>query len=301
MFKRLLRNRTLTGIAVGVATFFLLNALSGIIGNSTYTFFVWIWNNTIKPLAQQIAAYIKISTSQWGWILALILLMGWIISLGLLWNRIRIINRARVIASSVVELDDSLLRLLTALISAQDLRQEMVRLLEQLLLDTIQALPGDFFRAAIFLPNANEEYLRIRVNYRMSQESIDRARFYIGKDTNKDSERGAAGYTYMDGKIRVGHIRKERHEWKSDQSEFVYFGSTRHHPSYFSYITLPIIGPSLPRGNSSNCLGVICFDSHNKYVFDSQATKTVLETLSRRIAVALSIYMLLRKSNSQPV
>jgi hypothetical protein len=302
MIRRLLRNRTFTGIAAGIATFILLNAFSGIIGNSTYAVFVWVWDNSIKPLANQVAAYIKIPPSQWGWILALILLMGWVISTGLQWNRIRIVSRALAIASNVVELDDSLLRLLTTLISAQDLRQEMVRLLEQLLLETIQALPGDFFRAAILLPTTSGEYLHIRVNYRMSQESINKARFYIGTDTSRNSERGVAGHTYLDRQLRVGHIRKEGHEWRSDQSEFIYFGNTHHYPSYFSYIAVPIIGlPSLPSSNPSNCLGVICFDSHNKKVFDSQAAKTVLETLSRRVAVALSIYMLLRRPPGQSI
>ncbi len=300
MIKRLLRHRTLTAVIAGVATFILLNALAGIIGNSTYLAFIWLWNNTIKPSADQISRYIKLPISQWGWILALILLIGWIISGCLMWNRLTILSRAHTIASRVVVLDDSLLRMLTTLISAQDLREEMVRLLEQLLLDTIQSLPGDFFRASIMLPDSRGEYLRIRVNYRMSQGSINQAKFYIGKDTNRNAERGTAGHTYLDGTLRVGHIKKEGNEWTCDRGDFIHFDHTHHYPSYFSFITVPIIGtPSLPVGNIPNCLGVVCFDSHNKTVFDSPAIKTVLETLGRRIAVALSIYMLLIDADNQ--
>ncbi len=127
----------------------------------------------------------------------------------------------------------------------------------------------------------------------MPEESVNRTKFYIGKEENRKSERGIAGATYLDGQLRVGHMIQENAHWKCDHEGYINFDSKRPHPSYYSFVCVPIIGlnPGSAKGNTISCLGVVCFDSHSAIVFDSPQIQELLVTFGSRIAAALTIYI----------
>jgi hypothetical protein len=125
----------------------------------------------------------------------------------------------------------------------------------------------------------------------MSAESINRTKFYIGTDPNRRPERGTAGLTYLDEKIRVGHVIRSNTSWQWSAEGYVYFGNQRPHPSHYSFVAMPIIGtdPSSPTGKTA-CHGVVCFDSHSPKIFDSPQSQEFLQTFVLRIAAALIMF-----------
>ena len=305
MFKRLLRRlrgrRPIAGIVIAAATFFAISAIGGVIGNAVYDAVIKLWTNVIKPVLNRLLPHILVTSSEIPWVLSLVLFIVIILIVYWLLNRIRVLTNALKITTDVVALDDSVLKLLPSLTPANDLRDQMKKVMEELLSDAIKTLPIDFYRAAIYLPHAEEEKLYIRVHIGMTEANIRTSVFYIGDNRSKDRERGVAGHTYYDGQLRVGHIRKQGDRWQSDRSEHISFDQNNNHPSYFSYICIPIVGSSSIDGErftNAGCLGVICFDSTNEMVFDSPVIQQILQTFGKRTASALSIYMKLQESRN---
>lgn len=286
----ILKNRTAVRIALAVIGFIILNAVAGIIGNNAYALYIWLWNTILKApfqeLSQSITSHLRL------WIIFLLIFLASGGGNLILWNLFKTYSKALNTSNDMVELDDSLLRLLASIDYTQDLKTQMRKVLEESLRDAIKAFPKDIYRASILLPNAAKEYLYIRVNYKMPEESIQRAAFYIGDDKNKNKERGVAGIAYRDRQLYVGHIRWKGKQWYCDDDNFVTHEDNDLRPSYNSFVCVPIIGldPSAREGLAATCLGVICFDSHSLTAFDSPQTQKLLMMLGRRIAAALTIH-----------
>lgn len=261
-----------------------------------YVVFVWLGENAIIPLWGQITRPATISL--WPWVTAVVILLGLAIILFSItiyfWDKNKIIRQAVNQSNKMAELDDSLLRLLGRLKPTGNLRNQTQRILEDLLRDITKNLPEAIYRASILLPNSTKEYLQIRVHYNMSARSIDRTRFYIGQDKNRESERGVAGTTFLQQQLRVGHITREKDHCVCDLEDYIHFDTNRHYPAYYSFVNVPIIGvdPNSPQEDiATTCFGVVCFDSNEPKVFDSPEIQKLLLICGRRIAATLSIYM----------
>jgi hypothetical protein len=124
----------------------------------------------------------------------------------------------------------------------------------------------------------------------MPQESIDSMEFYIGDDTQMQSDRGGvAGTAFRSGDIKVGHMIKQAPDrWICDQDQYVRFRGSRPFCPYMSFVTVPIIGISTGT-NMTTCLGIICFDSKRIDSFDSQEIRLVLGMIARRVASIILI------------
>ena len=288
--ERIVKKRTIIGIAIAVTGFIILNAVAGIIGNNAYALYIWLWNDVLKFPIQELSKSITTHLTLW-----IILLFISLASGGanlFLWNQLKTYSKALNTSNDMVELDDSLLRLLASIDYTQDLNPQMRKVLEESLHDAIKAFPKDIYRASILLPNGAKEYLSIRVNFKMPEESIRRVNFYIGDDENRSQERGVAGITYRDKQLRIGHIIWKDNQWKCDNENYIDFEEDDLRPSYNSFVSVPIIGldPNSVDGLAAICLGVICFDSHSLTAFDSPQTQKLLLMLGRRIAAALTIH-----------
>jgi hypothetical protein len=271
-----LRTKIITGFSA-VIGFFLLASASGIIGNSMYSFALW--------LGAQLVSFIRFA---WlPWIITFVILLSCLIFALFWWHRGR---NALETLNNMCDLDDSLLRLLPSLVTAGRREVEMQRLLKEVLRDATRSFDGHVHRASILLPEAGGEYLRIWAHHQMPDESLARTRFYIGEE--KDRIRGVAGEAFSDAQLHVAHFKEENPRWRCDLHSYIDFDKNRPYPPYRSFVAVPVIGviPGSPGQTSTGCLGVLCFDSDNSTIFDGADVQYVLQVLARRVASALLIY-----------
>jgi hypothetical protein len=278
------RNWIVAGIT-GLVTFFIGASISGIIGNRSDNLFLWIINQIGK----------SITLSTWPWIITFIAL---VVSLGLALYSLRhnrILNHALALANQIVDLDDSLLRLLASWIPTKNHEDEMQRLLAELLRDANAVFAGHVYRALILLPDEQAEDLMPWAHVGMPQETLDHIRFHVGSDKSKKPLRGVAGESYLERKLRVTHVITEDKSWRTDCLSFIRFTEGDHLPPYRSFVCVPVIGadPKAPTTTVTTCLGVAVFDSMNSNIFDLPESQIVLRTFARRIAAVLLIYRLL--------
>jgi hypothetical protein len=271
-------------IKISVAAIFVFiasAATAGIIGNRADFLFVLLWGLITTG-----------GLRAWVIILLLLLLISWIL-LVFKWRRNRSLSRGLDTIDNVVKLDDSLLRLITSLVSAQDREGEMKRLLVELLRDATRAFVGDVHRASILLPDTSRDHLRVWAHYQMPEESVARLKFYIGQEV--DRKRGVAGEVFLDGQLRVVHIKEDNGHWKPDTESYRVFDAKRPYPPYRSFVSVPIVVGE----EAADCLGVVCFDSENLAVFDPPEIQYLLLKLGNRIAAGLLIYQHLPSSFRQ--
>jgi len=269
----------IAGISISAIILFITgDIISGIIGNGAYVLFVLCWGQLTK----------SISTNSLAWIITLLAIGFGFYEL----RRHRISSHGLNTMDKILKLDNSLLRLLPNLIGANGQEEALQRLLIELLLDATRTFTGDVNRASIMLPNETGEYLKIWTHFQMPVESITRAQFYIGTDNNRKWERGVAGDAYITKKIIIAHRRNENGQYSIDKTNYIEFDDRRPFPPYCSFVCVPILGstdnPSMQDSNA--CLGVVCFDSWNPFIFDSAAAQELLRVLGSRIASVLLIY-----------
>ena len=303
LVKRFLSSRIGTGIISVFVTYVVLNVLGGIIGNSAY-------NGSTPPwLDSVLGGIFRFITANLLTITAIVSGVTLIIISFLVVKNVNI-SKALNATNSLAELDDSLLRLLTGLVSEYQkkpkevLQKEVRRLLHELLRDATRTITGDKNkgRAAIFVPetavffqapSSSQEYLKAFAFHRLSEKSVERALFYIGSDEIKDYEHGTVGEVYQDKHMRIINFVQNGSQLECDDESYRNFDESRARLPYVTIVNLPIIGPS--KNTDISCLGVLCFDSTTPHAFASFQTKRLLETISGRIAAVLTIYIELMK------
>ena len=294
VLRRFTSNRISKDVFLVVITFVVLNILSGLIGNSA---FYWSAPPWFKPTWESITKIVEINS------LIILSVIAVVSSIGFCYfgYKSRKLNKALTATDSITELDDSLLRLLTNLVSKhelkskQDLQKETQRLLHELLRDATRTILGEQNRgsAAILIPNSstpNEEYLEILVSHRISSLSVARTKYYIGEDELKEDDRGTEGVAFLKKRACTGYIKqKEDGIWFCEDTNFINNDDFRMQPLYRSFVNVPIIGPK--SGGDVKCLGIICFYSQDLNTFDTLQSQALLQSISRRTAAALSIYL----------
>lgn len=278
--------RFISRAAITAAIMGVLGAVFyGILGNRADALFLWF-------LQLMTSSY---QANLWPWIIMAALLVLFSIATFFMLRQIGSLSRTLKSTSNLVELDDSLLRILASWVPPlpTDRDIQVQRTLKEVLRDATVEFNGHVGRAAILLPNSAGDFLECWVHYQMPQESIDDMKFYIGSDPQIQSDRGGvAGAVYRDQEIVVGHMtqRKNGHWICDDCEDYVKFHGTRPFPPYRSFVNIPIITVSSGAGHSNLiCLGVICFDSMDEDVFDSKDVKVVLLSIARRVAATILI------------
>lgn len=234
----------------------------------------------------------SIQGSVWPWGLTLLFFLTTIASLCAAW----VFNRARVTANNILELDDSMTRLIASWQPHEDHTTQMQGLLQELLRDACREFGRYVQRACILLPEQPAgEYLTLWVSHGMPVEVIERVRFYIGNDARLRSFQGVAGKTFLKGCTQTAHITKVKGTWQCDCPGFIRFMNAEDAPAYHTFVCVPIIGPALlpVRHQSTACFGVLCFDSLYESVFDGANARYVLQVFARRVAFALAMSELL--------
>jgi putative methionine-R-sulfoxide reductase with GAF domain len=268
-------------ILVGVTLFILNAAANGIIGNRADALFLHLW--------EWATAYIPMTS--WPWIITLV---AWLVLVLIAWawgrDRQAIGTRLKE-TRSLFEIDESLLRLLPNLVSAQDQNQEVHKIIQKFLYQITQMFSKNVERVLFLHPDPTQEYLVIWVYYGrwLDEANKQTKKFYIGPhdDTRK---RGVAGEAFCTSKTIIAHIKMENGNCKSDK-ESCYISFDGEEPSYRSLACIPIIAG----GKLDDRLGVLCMDSKNPSIFDDPVSEEILELLGRQIAAMLKIYEELQK------
>ena len=124
----------------------------------------------------------------------------------------------------------------------------------------------------------------------MPQISIDDMQFYIGTDPRrKQIEGGVAGHAFETKALIVGHLKHLNGRWVPDVDQYKKPSGCRPFPLYKSFVTVPITGIDPNNRSNTTCFGILCFDSLNEKIFDSQGTQTILKALAERIASTILI------------
>ncbi len=270
------------GTAIGICAFIGGTIASQVLGETG--------SNLLSSLFQNVVRSIK--TELWPWSFTLVFLITTLVFIYIA----LVLNRARMTANNILELDDSMTRLFASWLPQQDHTKQMKDLLEELLRDACREFGRYVQRASIMLPDpSNGEYLTTWVSTGMPKETVERVRFYIGQDTHKESSQGVAGGAYVREETKIAHLTQVKGNWQCDCPGFIRFTSAKHPPAYHTFVCVPIIGPARPSAQhrSTSCLGVVCFDSLYENVFDGTHAREVLRIFARRIAFALTMNELL--------
>lgn len=281
------RRRTrlsLIAIIGAIVAFVLVATTTGIIGNRSDNLFSW---RAIGSLVAQ---------SGWSWVVTFVVLLASLAVIFYLIYRYRVLNHALVTANDIINLDDSLLRLLASWIPSRNQETEMKRLFAELLRDACAEFVGQVHRAFILTPDSqNSDELTVWAHIGIPPETIEHLKFYIGNDKDRIPMRGVAGEVFLARKLRVVHVIPEKGGWRTDSSNFVKFHLRTGLPAYRSFVCVPIIGPNVDAQHLSTTvsLGVAVFDSMDREIFDRPESQVLLRMFARRIAAALTIGRLL--------
>lgn len=214
----------------------------------------------------------------------------------------RDLDDARLASIAFVELDDSLLRLLAELSNATDKTSAMQNLLIAFLRDSTRIFGGDVSRGSILRSVPESDYLERWAFIDMPAETTRDTPYYIG-DT-KGIRRGVAGWAFKTGRVYVVHmenkngyrvpvvhvVNDEKQLVPDTVNDYIESDIRRPYPPYRAFICIPIEQGTDEQGHHLPPRGVLCFDSMNIEVFDSQNTHEALLILARRIAAAAKVY-----------
>lgn len=285
----------------GVAGFIVLAALSGIVGNRADAVFV----RSLSPAKRFANAELVVPVWEAALVFVLLLALQVVFFLALR-TMVRRGVAARIAqiradqdeldalgnAIKLVQMDDTLLRLLPRLAPAPNRGQAIEMLLTEFLRDATGVFGGDVSRGMIL--HVEGDQLAAWVGYQMPRETLERTRFPLVDTANRPQ--GVAKRTYQDGKLRVVHfsrVKGERGKFRPDSRDYKVLDHSRPHPPYRSFVTVAIAG-------DADRLGVLCFDSMSIDAFDLPEIQQFLGAISRRIAAAMTIYRQLEDARDDP-
>lgn len=306
LFKRLppAARAVILSVASAVLLFVLLAALSGIIGSLAYLLFLQLGNEMLRFMQVNSPLWVGVFPS---WLILIAVIVLWLLDRTTLRRSVESLRHER---KHMINLDETLVRCAPQLlyIKSQDqnpeqihkeLEKEVQNIVWLLLKQSTEAFRGDVNRAFLLLPDATGQHLKVWKYYGGDPEDIKRKSFYIGEDLPKGSKRGIAGQVFYERKLIVTRIVEDPDKgWKPspDNGEsYICFDEPHREgerlvspkPPYKSFVCVPLI----VEPGSSECLGVVCFDSHEPTVFDlDEFKKDLLFVLAARLRAIIVIY-----------
>jgi hypothetical protein len=276
-----------------ILVFFLSSLFIGIISN------ILVVNSNVFGVL--LASLFHSLQTEYGlWLVILLLCAVIAIIISFTKKHYSTLQRSLTIANQIISSDDTLLRSLAFLPIAKDYQAEIQRQLTDLLRNTRAIFQGRINRAFILVPDESKTHLTTWVHYGLPQESVKRIRFYIGNDDSR--ERGVAGEAYCKQQMIITHMIKRGAKWSADQNAFT-LSTEKEYPHYRSFVCVPILVPDKDatalEEQSISVLGVVCFDSMNKTIFDNTALQDLLRSIVSHIAAALLVYQRFQTIPSQ--
>ena len=289
--------RVKTGVWVTSLVALVTAAVSGVIGNGAYASFLW--------LLDQIRGFMQANSPSW-----VIVYSSWVILLALIafgvWDRInlrRSVGSLKHAIDHINNLDDTLVNCAPQLLSPKkpdhSLEDEVRFIVGRLLKQATEAFPRDVHRAVFFRPDParNGKYLELWEECGgIDKNNIKRKNFYIGEERQPGVQRGIAGEAFHKRNIIVAHIKDHNGVWKgkADKDAYICFDEERIEAGQLTYPRPPYTSlacvPLVIHKGGKDCLGVVCFDSNNPYIFDPPQAKALLFLLAARLRAIMVIH-----------
>lgn len=271
--------RSLLAALLAFLTVIFVAVRDGVLGNAVYDLLKAIWPSLFGAHLLLVSAW-KISSII---LLALIVFVGCFVSFG---NTIKRYDeqkdeskRAMDTLARIIKLDDILLALISDSMDDEDRSQSLEQTLVKVLWELIRMFPDNILRAFISRPDISQEYLEPIAKIQMPEDSLHKAKFYIGPD--KQRVRGLVGHAFIERKPLLTHIANN----KTPDTDFYHnFEPDRPLIPYKSVIALPIFG------KGKEILGILCLDSQEETPFDNQNIQDMLLSVSHRIGSVLIMF-----------
>lgn len=249
-----------------------LFVVGGVIGNRSDAILLQLWSVIIN----------YVGADRWPWIItggAVLMIFG---AIRLWWVSSVKASREQNEKSFLVSLVITLGATLSSVLATQDLNhgwhEFVAKAFETIAIDYLQNVR----RGLLFLPDEKGENLIISdMHGWVDESSKNQTRFCI--DSRKDSStRGLAGEVFLTRRIIVAHISTKKDVLRSD--EVSYIPSLHSKPPFCG----SLIGVPITTGEgTSDCLGVLCFDSYNSTAFDTPIVRDILVIVASRVAEVL--------------
>jgi hypothetical protein len=269
--------------------------------------FEWAGNGVVGGLALIVVlwAYAHLTTTVslplWVFVVVgVLLLVG--IAFVIMWMRRRTKIQAKIL--ELVGTDESLLSMIPGYLVNPDRQKAVENLLKEFFRDATHLLGRDVTRCSVLRPDEDKIYLQPWAWFQMGEESLVRSRFYIAPDGRE--ERGVAGHTYLDHIVRVTHMTEQNGKprgdvfkdvggnWVKDEGiQYLEASEPNQNLAYRSFVVVPIMA------TSSNCIGVLCFDSMNRLVFDPANIRQLAVSLAARLTGVIAIHQKLLEGDGQ--
>lgn len=219
------------------------------------------------------------------------LLLLLLIPVALLWFTNNVRNAELEGMKDFVELDESVLGLLSKLPIGSDREQRARDLMAEFLAECTRVLAGQVTRASVLRPSPDMKALHVWASFQMSSASAGRT-FNIDPTAGADIKRGCAGETFMEGALRVINFEQKGDKWLPTNDCYLNFDPRRHEPPYRSLASVAIPGKATEVGGvkTTETLGVICFDCPHAYRFDREDIHELLRGFARRAGYIIQAY-----------
>lgn len=193
-------------------------------------------------------------------------------------------------------LEDGLIRLIAALISAKPAEKEdaMRQLIAKLQTDAKNTLPH-VHRATLFLPDAKREELSI---FSLQGVTSTGVICYIGP-LRPDRKRGVAGEAFVKQDLIITRKTGERNQdgdWNFDRDSYINFSGSGVLPPFNAIACIPLLDKKGP----DESLGVVCFDSLEKDAFDDPTIQEHLKLIGRCFTSALLVFQEISRDQTSP-
>jgi transcriptional regulator with GAF, ATPase, and Fis domain len=251
-------------------------AIQGIIGNRADAGVLWAWG-----LWDALGGWWTVTT------VVLVVVSAVLGFWGGRWCADQITDESAETMEGLLDIDDSLLRLLPSVAdpSSDTNRQRaaLKRVITETLQDIAEAFGDHVSRSIVLLPRGDKPWLTAFAHYRMPAETLRSSRYYIGNDGKNPDQVRLAGAVFLEGNQTIVRFNRNGKQWFPDDHRWTRLNSTGAVPNYRAIAVIPI------RWGDER-LGVLCLDSMNRDMFDSPDTQELLATLGTRVAAPIMLF-----------
>lgn len=188
-------------------------------------------------------------------------------------------------ASIMLDLDASLFLLAPWLIVSPDPDKAPKEIADDFVEDCRRLFKQQVRRVSIFRPTDDGDYLVPWAAPELPQASWERTRCYIGAALAPGQPRGTAGEAFVSGALQIGRMSKDdAGAWVCSNPHYINFDRPERIPQYAAFAAVPLLGLQ------AEVIGVLCLDSTDPTIFDSEDSRGVLLMLADRAGAILALH-----------
>lgn len=258
----------------------------------------WLLDNAVGGIVGAVAVFVAYRLLTWAFASPIIGIVITVVVIAvaamLAWVGVRRSKQLTLTAERLLQLDATLLRLLSELQQQEDRTQAIPRILEGLLSDMTAALGEETAARSMVLRPVDGE-LRPVASYEMPKETLARRVFPLTPEPGHP--RGVALAAFLDRKVQLVSFSKVDGAWRTEHPDFIHEGSPagRTYRSFGAFPLIPRIG-----SKDGEPLGVLCVDSRREGDFRDSAEVGSLRLVASRLVAAIQLVEGMPSAEKQP-